>query len=1133
MQAQLGSFLLESVLGEGAMGVVYRALHAEQRVPVAVKVDRQSADPRATAAFLHEIQITAALDHPNVVMLLDHGSVDAAASRASGGSLREGARWLAMEVAPGGTAASVAPRTWPEVLHLMRGTLAGLAHAHARGVVHRDIKLQNLLLAGDEGSVASAPGSLLQSRLVVSDFGVSDFQNTPALQSENPIGTPQFMAPELIEARWRDQGPWTDLYAIGVLLYLLTVRQFPFNGADRFATYRAHLHDPIPAFKPLMPVPHGLEELVQSLLCKAPGDRPEFAAEVQRALDGLGDPEADDDEATDFDEAIMPTLTVPELPLNTARSYAGRARGTLAAVPLLHGGRRRNASMDNVGLALFGLRSVPFVGREPECDRLWNALVTVRSRQRAQCVFVQGPSGIGKTRIADWVAQRTHELGVAVTLRTRHIAGAAPGVGLVEMLRRELNSTGLQAAELDARLAERFGDVPFDLRALAATLEPGAYGRPPTTQAEIRQLVLAVLSELSKSRPLVVILDDVQHDLAALQLIDSLLVVQELQPRPILVLATLQTEALVDVPEVEELLGDLLEDPHAFSLTLEPLKAEGRQKLVRSLLLLDGELAERVEARTAGNPLFAKQLLGAWIEQGVLEPGPRGFRLAKGHRGTLPSSVGDVWKSRLTNAIANATDEGIEALQIAAALGDEVVDATWEGSCEVLGVQPDRRMFDELRKRHLIHLDDPQGLRWRFVHGALRELLVASSRTADHWQRHNLGIAVFLRESEAPVPAKDRAGFFLEAGVWEEAFEPLCEAINDQIDCGDLRSPGLVNSLEGVVATLGLEGDSPEWAELQILKAIRHRARGELNEAADLVMETVALAVDRDWGSVGAKALREAARVLAVQGDYERALTFAADARKAFLALGDRVRAADCDSAAGSILVGLARYAEAEAALSRAITVFAEHAPDRVASPMIGMVRVHAGRGDKERMKAWLDETKAVAEPMGLQLSLAVCANLEGEAARAEGDLEGASLLYRRAVDRFRALESPDFAFPLINLGMIDVELGNHATAVQRMQPLLVHLRRNPHDLFSTFTHMVLMAALAGLGDTGALKSLALVRVYVEATGLADPDLAAMFEITARELRSHGLAGADGALALAVAQYATLGREEDVARLGR
>ena len=83
------------------------------------------------------------------------------------------------------------------------------------------------------------------------------------------------------------------------------------------------------------------------------------ADEVQRALDGLGAPEAEDDEATDFDEAIMPTLTVPELPQSTARSYAGRARGTLAAVPLLHGGRRRNASMDNVGLALFGLRSVP------------------------------------------------------------------------------------------------------------------------------------------------------------------------------------------------------------------------------------------------------------------------------------------------------------------------------------------------------------------------------------------------------------------------------------------------------------------------------------------------------------------------------------------------------------------------------------------------------------------------------------------------------------------------------------------------------------------------------------------------------------------------------------------------------
>ncbi|MEZ4322678.1 MAG: protein kinase [Myxococcota bacterium] len=1131
MSGRLGPFQLLDVLGHGAMGVVYRAVHAGQQVPVAVKVDSNSADPRSNAAFLHEVQITAALDHPNVVMLLDHGEVDAEASRLSGGRLREGARWLAMELASGGTVGDDPPADWAEVRHLCKGVLDALAHAHARGVVHRDIKLQNLLLTGPEASVATAPASFLESRIVLSDFGISDQRDR--LRDESPAGTPQFMAPELIEGRWRDQGPWTDMYAVGVMLWLVITGNFPFNAPTAEAVYRMHLDAELPPFVPDIPVPDGTEALVRSLLAKAPADRPEFAAEVTRALEAIGDalPGQRRSHALADDEATVATGATA---LRSRRdlSYAGRSRRTLANVPLLHEGRRKDSRMEGAGLALFGLRSVPFVGREAECDRLWNELVAVRTGKRARCVFIRGPAGIGKSRLAEWVSQRTHELGVATTLSTHHEPGEAAGHGLVEMLRRELHTSGLDAAQLDARLEARFGAVPFDLRALAATLEPSLYDRAPTTPAELRQLAIAVLAELASTRPIVVVLDDVQHDLAALELIDSLLILQELQPRPILVLATLRSEDLVDVPELEELLGELLEDPAASELLVEPLDPEGRGRLVRSLLELDGALAKRIEERTAGNPLFAKQLIGAWVEQGILRPSPRGFQLADGVVGDLPSDVEEVWRSRLADALHGHDAQAIEALHVAAAWGNEVVDERWRGACDVLEVRPGEGLFDELRKRHLIHLEDPRGARWRFVHGVLREVLVQQSRAADHWRRHNLGIAVWLRETGSDIPAVFRARHFLEAEVWDEAIEPLCEAINDQIDTGDLRSPGLVNSLESVLDTLGLHQGSQEWAELQILKAIRARARGDLEEAESLAVGTAVEARENGWGALEAKSLREAARILWSRGTYDRALVFARRGKRAFEVRGDAVRAADCECVEGTILCAKGRFDEAEAAYAHAIEVFDAQAADRVTTPLLGMVRLNQLRGDTDRTAAWLAETRARAEPMGLQLTLALCANAEGELARAAGDMDAAAAHYRVAVERYRALESSDFVFPLVNLGILDVTAGRDESAAQRMQPLLLHLRRNPNNLFFAYTHMVLMAAYAGIGDQAvSVGSFAVVRAYVKSTGLVDPDLAEMAELTGLRMRERAWPEHLDALKLAHQQFADAGRPTDAERI--
>jgi serine/threonine protein kinase/tetratricopeptide (TPR) repeat protein len=1132
MSAHLGPFHLLDVLGSGAMGVVYEAIHAEMGVPAAVKVDTSPADEKSRAAFLHEVQITAALDHPNVVLLLDHGEVDRAASEATGGAIVPGARWLAMELASGGTAAQYPPGSWSEVRLLLDGVLSGLAHAHARGVVHRDIKLQNLLLAGSDATVSTAPKTYEDARIVLSDFGISDQHDTEALRYRNPVGTPEFMAPELAEGRWRDQGPWTDLYAVGVLIWLLTTNRFPFAGSTPHETLMMHLDDDLPAYEPDMQVPPGTEQLVRWLLMKNPGDRPEFAAEVTRALEGLGQVEALARRPTvvDSDQATVAVRNTRSLRTSRRLAYAGRSQRTLANVPILNRGRSKDNRVSGAGVGLFGLRTVRFVGREVECDALWNALVGVRADSRARCVLISGPAGIGKSRLARWVTERTHELGVATTLRARHRPRAPLGQGLVDMLRRELKTQGLSAEGVLTRIVARFPHVRFDRRALAAVLEPSLFRRPPASEAELRQLVLDVIDAIAETRPVVVVLDDVHHDPAALELMHALLDRQEITPRPVLVLATVRAEELVDSIRVEDLERRLADRREVTRLPVGPLDREGRRRLIRSLIGLEGGVAGKIEDRTAGNPLFAMQLIGAWVEQGVLQPSAEGFRMAPGVEAALPEDVTSVWRSRLNDALQQTSPEAVEALEVASACGDVVDEARLQGACAILGVHTFPGLFDRLRKRHLIHLEDPAGARWRFVHGAVRELLEGRSRQQGRWKNHNLGIAVWLTENAPDVPAIVRARHFLEAEVFEEAIDPLKEAINDQIDEGDLRDPERVGAMRDALVRLGRSEADADWIELDLLESIRARARGEVDQAEDLATS----ALERATGvpALEAKARRELSRVDFANGIYDDAIEQAEKARQLFEQLGDRVRAADCATVEGNAYAATGDLDNAEAAFVHAVQVFDDDAPERISTPLIGLVKINQNRGDTERTKAWLQELRERAEDMGLQLAFAICANFEGEIARAEGDTEAAARHYHEAADRYRALESPDFAFPLLNLGILDASAGRYEEAVQRMKPILQYLSRRPHPTFFAFVQLVLMVAHAGCGDQPrAVASLRVVNAHVEDTGFVDPDVAQMAEHTARLMREQGWSAAEDALELAIAQYDAAGRTADAERL--
>ena len=219
--------MLERPLGRGGTGDVWKGrcrAAGGTELDVAVKLLRSDAnsDTGFFDSFERDIQAMAALDHPHIVEVLDYGRLGPDAAEQSDGRYPPGTPYIVMELLPGDTLKrSRGLLPWPQLRDILLAILSALAHAHARGVVHRDIKAGNVLLG--------KPCKL-------TDFGIARLYDAPEGSGEDEdeliYGTPDVIAPEQIERHWRDQGPWTDLYSLGCLTYALVAGHTPFSSRD-------------------------------------------------------------------------------------------------------------------------------------------------------------------------------------------------------------------------------------------------------------------------------------------------------------------------------------------------------------------------------------------------------------------------------------------------------------------------------------------------------------------------------------------------------------------------------------------------------------------------------------------------------------------------------------------------------------------------------------------------------------------------------------------------------------------------------------------------------------------------------------------------------------------------------------
>ncbi len=255
----LGPYVIEAELGSGGMGRVFRVRDPRLQRPVAVKLLTAEIPSRmARHRFEREATTASGLNHPHIVTVHETGEVD-------------GYPYLVTEFIDGGTLAEWAKgsrRTWQQTVDLLVGVADGLAAAHAAGILHRDVKPQNILVTSS-GYAKLADFGL--AMLVSQERGDVNAPTVTELKTQEGlvVGTPAYMSPEQASGNQLDAR--SDIFSFGVVLYELLAGHRPFQGSTSAALLRALAHDPAPPLAAELPVP--LRAIVEKAIEKNPADR--------------------------------------------------------------------------------------------------------------------------------------------------------------------------------------------------------------------------------------------------------------------------------------------------------------------------------------------------------------------------------------------------------------------------------------------------------------------------------------------------------------------------------------------------------------------------------------------------------------------------------------------------------------------------------------------------------------------------------------------------------------------------------------------------------------------------------------------------------------------------------------------
>jgi ABC-type oligopeptide transport system substrate-binding subunit/serine/threonine protein kinase len=628
-----------------------------------------------------------------------------------------------------GSAAGARPKGLPirpealgDVLAVARRLALALEHLHGKGLVHRDLKPDNVLVRDN-------------ARPVIVDFGLV-FQSGGAGGKESidelallGAGTASYMAPEQIRGDGVDAR--ADLYSLGCILFEAISGRPPFDGPTTLAILNQHLHVDAPSLREHAPwVPEAMNVFIAQLLAKEPRLRPANAALVARAAaqiaSSIGAPLAAGDE---YARPSTPFLYRPAL--------AGRA-------DVLDALAKRVDALDNA--AVDHATVVNRARSEVSASEL------VTSNARGGLVLVVGPSGIGKTRLAVEAARRAASAGALVLAGEARVRGSRPLAPLQKVLQVVSEHCTRGGVEKTGSLLGKNAKI-FAAYEPSLVLVPGFELFPdpePLPAPEARRRLLeslrATLDSLAEEQPVLLILDDLQWaDELTLALLDQIATAPS--NAPVLVVATVRSE------EGEDIVDSLAERPRASVVRLDRLGRDAVREVVADALGVSAALApeplvDLVDARALGVPFWVTEVLHAAALEHVIERDDDGAWHERLERATrLPLGTTEILGLRL-RGLSPRERAYADAVAVVGRGGSpavlrEVANLDEPAALEVL---------QSLRALHVLDVDidareegesESEGI--RFAHDKLAEAAYALLDGAQRSKLHARAAAVLAR----------------------------------------------------------------------------------------------------------------------------------------------------------------------------------------------------------------------------------------------------------------------------------------------------------------------------------------------------------------------------------------------------
>ena len=879
----------ESLLGRGGMGEVWLCHDLEQRREVAIKAVRRDflTDPGAARLFHAEIIATARLNHPGIVPVYD--------------LIREpgGPALLVMAYREGPSLGAFTPAdlTWPFVAEVLKQLLEALAYAHARGVLHLDIKPENVLV--------ERRGSHLRATLL--DFGIARIRRPGRgierwFDRDAIIGTVEYMSPEQCSGTFERLGPWSDLFSVGALAFELCAGHRAFPGPSEPTAMVRRLTDPPPRLYSLVPdVPPAFLDFCYALLANEPRSRPLLAADALRLLRAI---------APDRIEPAPPSFgSIPTGPWspNVETRVAPEEDGVSASFDDLPSDERREVSrsipdlpthgLDTAGGAeaaftadeetqatgaygLFGLRALPVLGRLEQRRAVWNAVRAVVIAKRPCVVFLEGPAGSGKSRLARDAVERASELGLCMGMQTSWSHDGSGDEGLRGLLENLLDTRGAAAPQVRARLDFWLDRIPGVHRSFSREVE--IFLRPPRDAAPDVELPLRVaieaLARAASLRPVLLWLDDVQWSRGEASAL--LTAIRARVPAlPICVIATVRTDEIEDRAAYERLVSA----PSTHRVRVDPLDLEATRRLVRGLLDVDEELCDFLSARAEGNPLFVTQLLQQLVVAEAVERREGRYRLARAFDlSTVPADIRAVWSRRIEQSGASAADLGTLALvreRVSLNVAEELIlllGAPSSAHASAPLPTPLTRVLPPITDPTLSTFESSvgralsagllriEGGAYVWAHGLLRAYLISVLAPERARELHGVAAAALAPLIDREDVQEERSMHFFRAGKVREACEAMVEA-------------GLWSFRRADLAPRRARFEAASaWAHAAALHDVEARALAELAygsaevgegaRADEQIAAALALAAAPEIGPVAAWVAMRHAQVARVQG---------------------------------------------------------------------------------------------------------------------------------------------------------------------------------------------------------------------------------------------------------------------------